>query len=234
MSRLLQEEEACEQEGSVPWVGSRSADGQRVAVLTMERLLLVVGEIRRTLGVDMLVSGAEGFLRKVAARGARKIGFVGMPPVGCVPSQRTLGGGLCQDCKPNRNHAAQLYNHRVQEMIADLNADDPATLVVFHGCWRGTAALGASKAGVSYLVNGVVVVGNPGAHVLATARARGFCDELPPGPRLLARSIPHHLVEPPWGDWPHQPPLGSSLARVMGRPRARACRAGLGVGELRP
>ncbi|WVZ61360.1 hypothetical protein U9M48_011255 [Paspalum notatum var. saurae] len=86
--------------------------------------------------VDLLVSGAESFLRKVAARGARKIGFVGMPPVGCVPSQRTLGGGLRRDCEPKRNHAAQLYNQRVQEMIADLNAGDPATLVVFLDIYR--------------------------------------------------------------------------------------------------
>jgi len=86
--------------------------------------------------VELLVSGAEEFLRKVSARGARKIGFVGMPPVGCVPSQRTLGGGLARACEPSRNEAAQLYNARIQEMIAGLNAEQTQTLVVFLDIYR--------------------------------------------------------------------------------------------------
>jgi hypothetical protein len=73
--------------------------------------------------VDLLVSGAEGFLRKVSSRRARKIGFVGMPPVGCVPSQRTLGGGLHRRCEAKRNEAARLYNARIQAMVDGLNAE---------------------------------------------------------------------------------------------------------------
>nr|CAB3492380.1 unnamed protein product [Digitaria exilis] len=87
--------------------------------------------------VELLVSGAEAFLRNVSARGASKVGFVGMPPVGCVPSQRTLGGGPGRDCEPERNRAAQLYNARAQEMIAGLNAEPGfPTLVVFLDIYR--------------------------------------------------------------------------------------------------
>ncbi|CAM0144553.1 unnamed protein product [Urochloa decumbens] len=87
--------------------------------------------------VELLVSGAEAFLRNVSARGAAKIGFVGMPPVGCVPSQRTLGGGLRRECEPRRNEAAQLYNGRIQDMIGGLNADPGfPTLVVFLDIYR--------------------------------------------------------------------------------------------------
>jgi phospholipase/lecithinase/hemolysin len=87
--------------------------------------------------VDLLVSGAEGFLRKVSSRGARKIGFVGMPPVGCVPSQRTLGGGLARRCEERRNLAAQLYNGRVQAMIDRLNGEPGfPTLVVYLDIYR--------------------------------------------------------------------------------------------------
>ncbi|PUZ35982.1 hypothetical protein GQ55_9G002800 [Panicum hallii var. hallii] len=87
--------------------------------------------------VELLVSGAEAFLRNVSARAATKIGFVGMPPVGCVPSQRTLGGGLRRECEPSRNEAAQLYNARIQEMIAGLNAEQGfGTLVVYLDIYR--------------------------------------------------------------------------------------------------
>ncbi|XP_062213186.1 GDSL esterase/lipase EXL3-like [Phragmites australis] len=87
--------------------------------------------------VDLLVSGAEAFLRKVSSKGARKIGFVGMPPVGCVPSQRTVGGGLRRECEPKRNQAAQLYNARIQDMIGGLN-EEPSftTLVVYMDIYR--------------------------------------------------------------------------------------------------
>jgi hypothetical protein len=87
--------------------------------------------------VDLLVSGAEGFLRKVSSRRARKIGFVGMPPVGCVPSQRTLGGGLRRQCEAKRNEAARLYNARIQAMIDGLNADPTfETKVVYLDIYR--------------------------------------------------------------------------------------------------
>ena len=87
--------------------------------------------------VELLVSGAEAFLRNVSARGATRIGFVGMPPVGCVPSQRTLGGGFRRECEPRRNEAAQLYNARIQGMIAGLNAEQGfGTLVVYLDIYR--------------------------------------------------------------------------------------------------
>lgn len=49
--------------------------------------------------------------------GARKIGFVGLPPIGCVPSQRTLGGGILRECEETRNQAAQLFNFKIQKEI---------------------------------------------------------------------------------------------------------------------
>ena len=56
-----------------------------------------------------------------------------LPPIGYVPSQRTFGGGLHHDCEPKRNYAAQLYNARMQEFIADDLGKDAVfpTLVVY-------------------------------------------------------------------------------------------------------
>ncbi|KAM0887027.1 hypothetical protein ACQ4PT_029318 [Festuca glaucescens] len=72
--------------------------------------------------VDLLLVGVNKFLHSLNKRGAKLIGFVGMPPIGCVPSQRTVGGGLHRRCEPKRNYAAQLYNSKVQELIAGLNS----------------------------------------------------------------------------------------------------------------
>jgi hypothetical protein len=73
--------------------------------------------------VDLLLVGVESFLRNVSARGAKRIGFVGLPPIGCLPSQRTLGGGPQRSCAVERNDAAQLYNTKVQELIHELGKD---------------------------------------------------------------------------------------------------------------
>ncbi|XP_047071732.1 GDSL esterase/lipase At3g43570-like [Lolium rigidum] len=73
--------------------------------------------------VDLLLVGAEAFLRNTSARGAKKMGFTGMPPIGCVPSQRTIGGGVQRRCDARRNYAALMYNKALQELIGRLNAD---------------------------------------------------------------------------------------------------------------
>ncbi|NP_001146030.1 GDSL esterase/lipase EXL3 [Zea mays] len=73
--------------------------------------------------VDFLVEQACDFIRQLYQQGARRIAVLGMPPVGCVPSQRTLAGGLARDCDPARNHAAQLYNSRLKEEVVLLQKE---------------------------------------------------------------------------------------------------------------
>ncbi|KAF3335211.1 GDSL esterase/lipase EXL3-like protein [Carex littledalei] len=70
--------------------------------------------------VNLLVSHAGTFIKQLHAMGARKIGYVGLPPIGCVPSQRTVGGGLERNCEPKRNYAAQLYNYKIQGEIDNI------------------------------------------------------------------------------------------------------------------
>lgn len=52
--------------------------------------------------------------------GAKMIGFVGVPPLGCCPSQRT---GLSRECEPLRNQASELFNTRMKQEIDRLNAE---------------------------------------------------------------------------------------------------------------
>ncbi|OAY66219.1 GDSL esterase/lipase EXL3 [Ananas comosus] len=69
--------------------------------------------------------------------GAKKIGFVGLPPIGCLPSQRTLGGGILRECEPRRNEAAQLFNARIQNAISELRNEESfrGAIVVYMGIY---------------------------------------------------------------------------------------------------
>ncbi|KAJ3706288.1 hypothetical protein LUZ61_009993 [Rhynchospora tenuis] len=62
---------------------------------------------------NLMLRGATSFLEDLIQLGARKIAIVGVPPIGCVPSQRTLGGGILRDCAPGHNEIARLYNSRL-------------------------------------------------------------------------------------------------------------------------
>uniref|UniRef100_A0ACD5ZYU2 Uncharacterized protein n=1 Tax=Avena sativa TaxID=4498 RepID=A0ACD5ZYU2_AVESA len=69
--------------------------------------------------VKFLVSSAVNFTMKLNEMGAKRIGFIGIPPIGCCPSQRELGS---RECEPMRNQAAQLFNSEIMKEIHRLNA----------------------------------------------------------------------------------------------------------------
>ncbi|OEL23050.1 GDSL esterase/lipase EXL3 [Dichanthelium oligosanthes] len=64
-----------------------------------------------------------GLLQQLYLQGARRIAILGLPPIGCVPLQRTLAGGLARDCDPVRNRAAQMYNSRLKDAITQLQEE---------------------------------------------------------------------------------------------------------------
>lgn len=63
--------------------------------------------------------------------GAKKIAFVGVPPIGCVPSQRTLAGGILRDCAPGHNTIARLYNSRMAEEIEKIRKRHQTVTLIF-------------------------------------------------------------------------------------------------------
>uniref|UniRef100_A0A804Q6I9 GDSL esterase/lipase EXL3 n=1 Tax=Zea mays TaxID=4577 RepID=A0A804Q6I9_MAIZE len=73
--------------------------------------------------VDFLVSSAINFTRTLNDMGAQRIAFLGVPPLGCCPSQITLAGSPSRQCDPARNQASELYNSRVSKEIERLNAE---------------------------------------------------------------------------------------------------------------
>uniref|UniRef100_M1ALM4 Zinc finger protein n=1 Tax=Solanum tuberosum TaxID=4113 RepID=M1ALM4_SOLTU len=63
---------------------------------------------------DLLVNFACSFVQDLYGLGARRIGIFGIPPIGCLPSQRTLKGGEARQCVDNLNQAAQLFNIKLE------------------------------------------------------------------------------------------------------------------------
>ncbi|KAJ9146937.1 hypothetical protein P3X46_029150 [Hevea brasiliensis] len=71
---------------------------------------------------DFLVSLASSFIKELHGLGARRFGVLSLPPIGCVPSQRTIRGGLKRKCLDYANKAAILFNSKLASAIHALNS----------------------------------------------------------------------------------------------------------------
>ncbi|XP_059287507.1 GDSL esterase/lipase EXL3-like [Lycium ferocissimum] len=81
---------------------------------------------------DFMVDGAADFIQELYKLGARKIGVFGIPPVGCLPLQRTISGGIARLCIEEYNEAAQLANTKLSTAINDtLSKKLPHSKLVF-------------------------------------------------------------------------------------------------------
>jgi phospholipase/lecithinase/hemolysin len=80
---------------------------------------------------SLLVTHAASFVEDLLRAGARRVAFIGIPPIGCVPSQRTMSGGLVRGCSQGHNEIAVAYNAGVEKELATLRRRYPGTLLVF-------------------------------------------------------------------------------------------------------
>ena len=80
---------------------------------------------------DLLVHHATAFVENLIRAGARRVAFIGIPPIGCVPSQRTMSGGLDRGCSQGHNEVAVAYNAGMVQQLAALRAKYPGTRLVF-------------------------------------------------------------------------------------------------------
>lgn len=80
---------------------------------------------------DLMLNNAEDFVKKLYALGARRIGVFSTPPIGCLPSQRTLGGGLYRQCAEEYNFAAKLYNSKLSSKLNSLTNQLPNGKIVY-------------------------------------------------------------------------------------------------------
>ncbi|RDX96479.1 GDSL esterase/lipase EXL3, partial [Mucuna pruriens] len=69
---------------------------------------------------DLMTSEASNFLQELYGLGARRIGVFDLPAIGCVPSQRTIGGGMHRACFNSSNQAAMLFNSKLFSQMDQL------------------------------------------------------------------------------------------------------------------
>ncbi|KAL0557546.1 hypothetical protein IC582_006090 [Cucumis melo] len=80
---------------------------------------------------DFMNQHASAYVKDLYAAGARRIGFFATPPLGCLPSQRTLAGGTQRACVNEYNDAAKLFNGKLQTTLSYLQSTLPDSRVVY-------------------------------------------------------------------------------------------------------
>ncbi|KAH9625462.1 hypothetical protein KSS87_008125 [Heliosperma pusillum] len=70
---------------------------------------------------SFIANSASSFVQELYEVGARRIGVFGAPPIGCVPSQRTLAGGFFRNCAENYNNVAQVFNSKLAMKLDSLS-----------------------------------------------------------------------------------------------------------------
>ncbi|CAI9787808.1 unnamed protein product [Fraxinus pennsylvanica] len=75
-----------------------------------------------------LVDIARSFITDIYHLGARKISLTGLPPMGCLPLQRTLQGG---NCEAMYNHVAMEFNKKLKALVETLNDELSGIQLVF-------------------------------------------------------------------------------------------------------
>ncbi|KAH1058735.1 hypothetical protein AAZX31_02G043800 [Glycine max] len=86
---------------------------------------------------DLMASEASNFLQKLYGLGARRIGVFGLPVIGCVPSQRTLGGSLNRACLDSSNQAAMLFNSKLSTQMVVLGKKFSDSRLVYLDSYNG-------------------------------------------------------------------------------------------------
>lgn len=75
----------------------------------------------------LLVHHAAAFVDELVKAGARKVAIIGMPPIGCVPSQRTMSGGMERRCSEGHNQIAVAYNAGMKRRMEEMQAKKKST-----------------------------------------------------------------------------------------------------------
>ncbi|XP_059646323.1 GDSL esterase/lipase EXL3-like [Cornus florida] len=80
---------------------------------------------------NLMVNSASNFMQDLYKMGARRIAVLGLPPCGCLPSQRSLFGGEQRQCVEKYNEAAQLFNSKLSEQLKSLDSKLPDSKIVY-------------------------------------------------------------------------------------------------------
>lgn len=80
---------------------------------------------------DHLVSIAKNFVEEIYSLGARKITLAGLPPMGCLPLERTIHFKAITKCNEYYNNVALEYNAKLKAMLDLLSTQLPAIQLYF-------------------------------------------------------------------------------------------------------
>ncbi|KAK7276486.1 hypothetical protein RIF29_17626 [Crotalaria pallida] len=78
-----------------------------------------------------LASIAENFIRNLYGLGARKISLGGLPPMGCLPLERTTNIMGQNDCVARYNTISVEFNDKLKNLTTKLNQELPGIKLVF-------------------------------------------------------------------------------------------------------
>jgi len=83
-----------------------------------------------------LVGAAEAAVRAVYALGAQRVRLPGLPPLGCLPLQRTVNLAAPGDCNRWHNMVARRFNRGLRAMASRLSRELPGAQVVYVDVYR--------------------------------------------------------------------------------------------------
>ncbi|XP_010688929.2 GDSL esterase/lipase At2g42990 [Beta vulgaris subsp. vulgaris] len=78
---------------------------------------------------DHLVGLARKFVEEIYSLGARKISLAGVPPMGCLPLERTINLMAIHECNEEYNNVALEFNAKVKGLVNQLNMQLPGIKV---------------------------------------------------------------------------------------------------------
>ncbi|XP_062089368.1 GDSL esterase/lipase At2g40250-like [Humulus lupulus] len=90
---------------------------------------------------DLLIQRLGSFIQSLYDRGARKFGVAGLPPVGCLPLQISIGSFmpsahmLQRFCVDQQNVDSQAYNLKLQRLLSTLQYSLPDSRMVYFGIY---------------------------------------------------------------------------------------------------
>ncbi|KAI3855471.1 hypothetical protein MKW92_000303 [Papaver armeniacum] len=90
---------------------------------------------------DFLLHRLESVVQELHSLGARKFVISGMPPIGCLPVQRTIGSLLPGQhilrriCTEKQNLDTQAYNQKLQSLIQRFQATLPGSIFAYTDCY---------------------------------------------------------------------------------------------------
>ncbi|KAG9442748.1 hypothetical protein H6P81_018602 [Aristolochia fimbriata] len=146
--------------------------------------------------VHLLIQSASSFVKELYELGARKIGVMGLTPLGCLPFQRSLNGGIQRSCEDQANQAARMFNSELIKEINTLTSELKGSRIglmnvydsvhaaiqnpSYYGFEESTkGCCGTGKIEISYLCNDI----NP--YTCSNASKYVFWDSVHPTERLV-------------------------------------------------